>query len=204
MINNYEALDLGRFMKIDRILHTPQEEIDKQVQIVAILADMTEDEVLHLPLADYSSMALQAAFLGDHCEPAEMDGKPIQAGGLLLVPTSDFTKITTAQYVDFQTFVKDFPATLPELLSCFLVPEGKQYNTGYDIAQVQEAVRCITLPQAIGLTAFFFKRFNESIVDSVTSLAQSARKNPRKMKELKKILQQVEMVSRDIGAGLPM
>lgn len=204
MINNYEALDLGRYMKIDHILHTPQEEIDKQVQIIAILADMTEEDVLQLPLADYSAMALQAAFLGDHCEPAEVDGKPILAGGFLLVPTSDFTKITTAQYVDFQTFVKDFPATLPQLLSCFLVPDGKKYNNGYDVAQVQEAVRCITLPQAIGLTAFFFKRFNASIVDSVTSLAQSARKNPRKMKELKKILQQVEMVSRDIGAGLPM
>ena len=100
MINNYEALDLGRYMKIDHILHTPQEEIDKQVQIIAILADMTEEDVLQLPLADYSAMALQAAFLGDHCEPAEVDGKPIQAGEFLLVPTSDFTKITTAQYVD--------------------------------------------------------------------------------------------------------
>ena len=204
MINNYEALDLGRYMKIDRILHTPAEEIDKQVQIVAILADMSEDEVLHLPLADYSAMAVQAAFLGAQCEPAEMDGKPVAAGGMLLVPTKDFTKITTAQYVDFQTFVKDFPSTLPELLSCFLVPEGKEYNTGYDVAEVKEAVRCITLPQAIGLTAFFFKRFNASIVDSLTYLERTGRKDPRKKEKLMKIRMQAEAIFHGIGAGLPM
>lgn len=204
MINNYEALDLGRYMKIDRILHTPAEEIDKQVQIVAILADMSEDEVLHLPLADYTAMAVQAAFLGAHCEPAEVDGKPFEAGGVKLVPTKDFTKITTAQYVDFQTFVKDFPSTLPELLSCFLVPEGKEYNTGYDVAEVKEAVRCITLPQAIGLTAFFFKRFNASIVDSLTYLERTGRKDPRKKEMLKKIRMQAEAIFQGIGAGLPM
>ena len=204
MINNYEALDLGRYMKIDRILHTPAEEIDKQVQIVAILADMSEEEVLHLPLADYTAMAVQAAFLGAHCEPAEVDGKPFEAGGVKLVPTKDFTKITTAQYVDFQTFVKDFPSTLPELLSCFLVPEGKEYNTGYDVAEVKEAVRCITLPQAIGLTAFFFKRFNASIVDSLTYLERTGRKDPRKKEMLKKIRMQAEAIFQGIGAGLPM
>ena len=62
MINNYEALDLGRYMKIDKILHTPAEDIDKQVQIIAILADMPEDKVLLLPLADYASMAKETAF----------------------------------------------------------------------------------------------------------------------------------------------
>ena len=50
MIENYEALDLGRYMKIDKILRTPAEEIDKQVQIVAILADMTEKDVLKIDI----------------------------------------------------------------------------------------------------------------------------------------------------------
>lgn len=204
MIDNYEALDLGRYMKIDRILRAPAEEIDKQVQIVAILADMTEREVLLMPLADYTALAMRAAFLGGKCEHKEADGAPISVGGMNLIPTKDFTKITTAQYVDFQTFAKDFPSTLPELLSCFLVPEGKNYNDGYEVADVQKAVREITLPVALGLTAFFFKQYNASIVDSLTSLDKMAKKNPLMRERAKKIRMEAEAALQSIGGGLPI
>ena len=202
MIENYEALDLGRYMKIDKILRTPAEEIDKQVQIVAILADMTEKDVLLMPLADYTALAMRAAFLGSKCEHKVADGEPVVVGGMRLIPTKDFTKITTAQYVDFQTFAKDFPSTLPELLSCFLVPEGKNYNDGYEVADVQKAVREITLPVALGLTAFFFKQYNASIADSLTSLERMARKNPAMKERARRIRMEAEAALQTIGGGL--
>ena len=204
MINNYEALDLGRYMKIDKILHTPAEEIDKQVQIIAVLADMPEDKVLLLPLADYSAMAKQTAFLGTVCDPVKVDGSPVVLDGLRLIPTKDFTKINTAQYVDFQTFAKDFPGTLPELLSCFLVPEGKAYNDGYDIAEVQKAVRTLNVPTAIGLVAFFLLSFSESIAASVTSLEKEASRDRKKAKEWKKKAKEIAGLLQTLGAGLPI
>lgn len=203
MINNYKALDLGRFMKIDRILRTPAEEIDKQVQIVAILADMTEAEVLQLPLADYQRMALQIGFLGAECPPEEVTGEPFQAGDWLLVPTKDFTKINTAQYVDFQTFAKDYPSTIPELLSCFLVPFGKSYNDGYDIAEVQQAVRELMLPKAIGLTAFFFNSFRKSIEGTLHSLELKTR-NPETRARMAKTKRMAETALLALGGGLPI
>lgn len=204
MITSYEGLDLGRYMKIDRILRTPAEEIDKQVQIVAILADKSVDDVLQLPLAEYSAMAVQTAFLGSLCPPAPVDGSPVEVAGLKLIPTQDFTKINTAQYVDFQTFARDFPSTIPELLSCFLVPEGRSYNEGYDVGKVQAAVRDLPLATAIGLTAFFFDSFKTSIADSLTSLEKTSRKNPEKMKEIAKIRARAETLLLNIGAGLPI
>lgn len=204
MINNYEALDLGRYMKIDKILHTPAEEIDKQVQIIAVLADMPEDKVLLLPLADYSAMAKQTAFLGTVCDPVKADGSPVVLDGLRLIPTKDFTKINTAQYVDFQTFAKDFPGTLPELLSCFLVPEGKAYNDGYDIAEVQKAVRTLNVPTAIGLVAFFLLSFSTSIAASVTSLEKEASRDRKKAKEWKKKAKEIAGLLQTLGAGLPI
>lgn len=203
MITNYEALNLGRYMEIDKILRTPAEEIDKQVQIVAVLSGKTTDEVLLLPLADYTAMAVQTAFLGRMCDPAEVDGRPIEVNGLRLVPVSDFAKINTAQYVDFQTFAKEFPSTIPQLLSCFLVPEGKAYNEGYDIATVHEAVRTLTLPVALGLVAFFFDKFKQLIRSSVTSLEKKARKDPAKKAKIREIRKQAEVLLRSTGAGLP-
>lgn len=204
MINNYETLDLGRYMKIDAILHKPAEDIDKQVQIIAILADMPEDKVLLLPLADYASMAKETAFLGAVCDPVKVDGSPVVLDGLRLIPTKDFTKINTAQYVDFQTFAKDFPGTLPELLSCFLVPEGKAYNDGYDIAEVQKAVRTLNVPTAIGLVAFFLLSFSTSIAASVTSLEKEASRDRKKAKEWKKKAKEIAGLLQTLGAGLPI
>ncbi len=161
MINNYAALPLGTYLKINAILEREGKELDKQVEIIAILADKSPDEVLLLPLADYSAMAKETAFLREYSKPTEISGA-WRFGDL--APVLDFRKINTAQYVDFQAFSKDFPASLPQLLSVFLVPEGKAYNDGYDVLEVQERVKQIPFPDALGLAAFFFRavsRINE-------------------------------------------
>lgn len=202
MIDNYENLTLGRYMRINAVLDEGGEEIDQQVQILAILDDKTPDDILLLPLTDYARMAAQSAFLRVPCKPT-----PITSGWRYgnLVPTEDFRKINTAQYIDFQTFSKQFPATLPELLSCFLVPEGKAYNDGYDVAEVQNKVRELPLPVALGLSAFFLERFSASIEDSITSLRGAAMKAKGKQrKEMLAKLTEVEALLRTAGAGWQM
>ena len=110
MIDNYNEMPLGLFLRIDAILRERAgDEVGTQVGIIALLTGKTEDEVLNLPLAEYSDLAGKTAFLTNHCEPREIDTAAPGWNGL--TPTLDFTKITTAQYIDFQTFAKDWPAT---------------------------------------------------------------------------------------------
>ena len=199
MINDYEHLTLSRFLRIDRVLHTPAEEVDKQVEIISILSDTPIPDILKLPIADYKALARQTAFLGRLCDPDPVGTEAIAVGGFVLVPTTDFTQITTAQYVDFQTFVKDYPASMPQILSCFLTPEGKTYNEGYDIKAVQAAVGELTLPHAVGLVAFFFKRLEASIADTLNSLTLQAR--TKTQKERIATLKAEAMLSRLTGDG---
>ena len=208
MVTSYEALDLGRYMKVNAVLQDEAlEDVDKQVRIIAILADMTEDEVLALPLGDYGSLAAQTAFLREPLPPRPLDPETrrITLGELALIPTRDFTQITTAQYVDFQTFSKGFPQTLPEILSCFLVPEGKTYNQGYDPADVQRALLAMPWPEAVSLSAFFFARFSASIADSLTSLdlARRVTKDKKKREVLERKIREAEAALRRVGVGLP-
>lgn len=202
MIDNYKALTLGRFMKIDAILRSGEDEVQQQVEIIAVLADMDADDVLQLPLGDYAKYAKQTAFLRVPCKPTEItDGYRWRD----LLPVADFRKINTAQYIDFQTFAKDFPATLPEILSVFMVPEGKAYNDGYDPAAVQQQVREMPLADALGLAAFFFGKFSALIVDSLTSWGAEMRKaDPQKKKELTKKIAEVQALLQSAGVGLPM
>ena len=201
MINNYNALPLGTFLELDEVFRLDAEEIDKQVKIVAILANLTEDEVLALPLDNYASMAAQTAFLSEECPPVTAPARVI-VGELVLVPVKDFTKLTTAQYVDFQTFSKGGTAKLPELLSVLLVPEGKKYNEGYDIADVVKAVRSLSLPVALGLSAFFFDSLRKSIEASLTSLEETTKRIPKEKR--RELLKTVERLLRTAGAGSEM
>ena len=203
MIDNYDALTLGAYMRVNAVLETDADELQKQVEIIAILADKSPDEVLLLPLTDYAEMAKETAFLRVPCKPAE-----VSEGWRLgeLVPVMDYRKINTAQYVDFQTFAKGFPGTLPELLSVFLVPEGKAYNDGYDVAEVQERVRAVPFPVALGLAAFFFERFLQLTEDSLTSWATEAGKirDKKARAQMMEKVAEVEALLRSIGVGLPM
>lgn len=202
MIDNYGALTLGRYMKVNAILQGEGDELDKQVQIIAILADMTADDILLLPIGDYARMAAQTAFLREHCKPTEIgDGWHLDE----LRPVTDFRRINTAQYIDFQTFAKGFPASLPQLLSVFLVPEGKAYNDGYDVAEVQHRVEDIPFPDALGLAAFFFARFLRLTEDSLTSWGEALRKekDARKRTEIRMKIAEVKALLQSVGDGLP-
>lgn len=203
MIDNYSDLNVRTFLKVDAILQDKSlDDVDKQVGIFALLSGKSESDILSLPLGDYSAMAAKAAFLSRPCTPAKIpDG--YRYGDL--VPTTDFRKIITAQYIDFQSFSKGFPGTLVEVLSIFLIPEGKMYNEGYDIADVHKAVGDMPFPEALGLSAFFFGKYLTSIEDSLTSWGQEVRtmKDKAKKKATMKKIAEVQELLRSAGVGLP-
>lgn len=198
MITHYEDLTVAAFLELDAVIRSDADEIDKQVAIVALLNDTTEETILALPLAEYTHLAGQTAFLTQPCTPQEPDGRPLTLGDLVLIPVTDFTKVNTAQYVDFQTFSRDFPATLPELLSIFLVPEGHAYGEGYDVADVQQAVRTMSWPAALGWSAFFFDSYLKSIADTLSSLAS----DPQTRDKAMQLRDTIQALMSSAGAGL--
>lgn len=201
MIDNYNDLSLGLFLDIDAVLHSDAEEIDKQVDIIALLTGEDRDTILALPLEEYAALSAKTDYLRHECPPATAPDRVI-VGGLVLNPVRDFTKINTAQYVDFQTFSKGLPGRLPELLSVLLVPDtARGYNEGYNVADVQDAVRSLPLPVALGLAGFFFACLSASIADSLTSLEETAKSLPTE-KGMALLKKAEEMRSLLAGAGL--
>ena len=199
MIDNYTNLPLGLFLDIDAILQSDAEEIDKQVRIIALLDDTTTEAVLALPLKEYAAKAAAPDFLRHDCPPVSAPSRVI-SGDLVLIPTKDFTNITTAQYVDFQTFSKGGNQKLPELIAVLLVPEGHKYNDGYDISQVVRVVRDLPLPEALGLNAFFFGQLVQSIQASLTSLESAAKTLPKQRRtELEKKAEDLQSLLRSTG-----
>ena len=199
MIDNYTNLPLGLYLDIDAVLQSDAEDIDKQVRIIALLDGTTTEAVLALPLKEYSAKAAATDFLRHDCPPISAPSRVI-SGDFVLRPTKDFTNITTAQYVDFQTFSKGGTAKLPELIAVLLVPEGRNYNDGYDVAQVVRVVRDLPLPVALGLSAFFFGQLVQSIQASLTSLELAAKSLPKRRRvELERKAEDLQGILRGVG-----
>lgn len=161
MIDNYADLPLGDWLAIQRVVREEGgEDIDKQARVIAILSGSDPRDVLALPLGEYADMARKADFL---TRPAEQIrrrvAKSYKAGKYDLALTDDIRKITAAQFIDFRTFADKGEDGLVPILSVFLVPKGKRYNDGYDITEVQDAIRNdLTVEDAFTLSAFFLSR----------------------------------------------
>ena len=185
MIDNYKDLPLKKFLELRDIDTEGMEDIDVQVEIIAILADMPEEEVINLPLTEYKKMVSKTAFLAT--QPKEMKNPPktIKVNGREYDVVSDVRNFTTGQYIDYQSYIKDpenLEKNFDKMMSIFLIPKGKKYGNGYDIAEVVKDALDISVETVIGLSRFFFQQLQSSINNTLTYLEWMMKKLSRKEK----------------------
>ena len=184
MIDSFDKLTIGAFLRLAAI-PDDLEPLDKQVAILAVLSGCSEDDILALPLAEYSRRVAASRFL-DGEMPRRLPQRSYKCGDYTLVPVRDFRKITTAQFVDFKTFTdraggdaRRLSAMTVELLSCMLTPDGCEYCDGYDPADVQDAIReHLRADDALALSAFFLSRW----IASSRRILASSRRTARRLK----------------------
>lgn len=203
IIDNYRNLPVGKWLEILELSKDENvDALEQQVKTIAILTGLAEDEVLDLPIMEYKSLASKTKFLEKEYEGKLQIAKSYGLNGMELIPVKDFNKITTAQYVDYQTFSKEGDMYLVQTLSTLLVPKGKKYNDGYDMDAVQEAIReNLSVADVLSLYAFFLTKWVKSIKDSQTYLDKEIKKIPNKEMRAKLMKQMQEIRSKINGVG---
>lgn len=208
IIDNYRDLPIGLYLEIcDIDRREDLEDINKQVSIISVLTGMAEEDIYDLPLADYRELAAKTHYLSHPYEGEILTAKNYIVGKFTLVPIEDYRKITTAQYIDFQTFAKDAERNIVEILSCMLIPKGKKYNQDYDVLEVQKALReHLCVADALSLLAFFFVQYRQSIKDSLTYSREMAMRlrDPEKKRRMLREIQKEEDRLLKLGDGLRM
>ena len=208
IIDNYRDLPIGLYLEIcDIDRREDLEDINKQVSIISVLTGMAEEDIYNLPLEEYRQLAAKSQYLRHPYEGEILTAKNYIVGKFTLVPVEDYRKITTAQYIDFQTFAKDAERNIVEILSCMLIPKGKKYNQDYDVIEVQKALReHLCVADALSLLAFFFVQYRQSIKDSLTysrEMAMRLRDPEKKRRMLREIQKEEDRLLR-LGDGLRM
>lgn len=184
MINSYKDLTIGKYQEIRNIQAT--EELDVQVALLSILSDMDEDAILDLPVPQYKKMVQESTFLLKEPVVSPKCPKKVRMNGHDYYVMSDVRKMKTSQYIDYQTYLsKNDPDNyLPYILSCFIIPEGKTYNDGYDVSMViDEIVNFLPIEIALSIARFFFIKLQSSIKTMLTYLESKMRKMMRKEKD---------------------
>lgn len=153
---------------LDIIQDNNRDSIDKEEEMISILANKTPEEIENMPTVELRGLTSQLGFLTEKAEAVEVR-KEYKVGDFTLVPEKKITKIKAGQFISFQEFAKVYRDNnadvkyIPYLLSCFLIPKGKTFAEGYEVEDVQEAIaEHLSIVDALSLTAFFLTSINQS------------------------------------------
>lgn len=192
MIDNYNKLSIGKFMEIQDIDFTGMEEIDIQVSLIAILNDMTEDEVMDLPLNDYKDCVRKLKFLATKPEPKTKIPKAVKLDGKEYTVIKDIKEMTAGQYIDYQNYLSHKENKyLPHILSCFIIPKGEKYGDS-NLMEIIEIIKTeLPIGIALNMSAFFLKKWESLTKGTLTYLGLKMKWMMRKEKnqEVKKKMQ---------------
>lgn len=161
---SWKDLTIGDLMKIREIdalqLATNDE---KNLRVAAIIAEIPYEEMLQIPLNDVRVYMDKTEFLLTKPVP-EKARRHYEINGRKYRLFKDASEMTVAQYLDFQAIYESGFENMPaEMLSIFLIPEGHEYNDGYDKEEVLNDMYSMSVVEGLGVADFFTKRFVKSI-----------------------------------------
>lgn len=193
---NWNEMPLGLWQKEQEIIRDQETDtVDKNVRLVALMYDMTEEEAYNTELNEFSQMLDGIGWLSQL--PTVPQVSPAyNLNGNVYVVTLNPQKVTTAQYIDFKSFDPNDVSKIHLILSTVMIPSGHAYNDGYEIETVQQDILdYLRVPHALSIVRFFFQYYKALTMNSLHSLTQSLKKEARRTKDREKrnqIMQQIK------------
>lgn len=157
----YYDLTIDKYLQIKEILEEGTDDLNIQVQMIAVLDECDEDDVLDLPIDEYKEKVRMIDFLSSPVVPSPKCPKTITIAGQVYETVQDIKKFTAGQYIDYETLMKseDFYAHIPNILACLFIPKGKDYGKDYDIMEVADKIRYnVSIGMAIDVCFFFMMK----------------------------------------------
>lgn len=205
MITSYNELTVGKYQEIRKIDFDDLDILEQQVALIAVLNDMDEEEVFDLPLEEYKELSAGLQFLNT---PPQIDYKrklkSITLKGQEYRILQDAREMTAGQYIDYQHYLgaDNFDEQLPNILTVFVLPKGKEYGEDYDIYELAQTFRKdMPIITAMEIAAFFFRVSQFSIKTSLRSLRMRLRMMMRRTKDetvkeqMREAISQLELLS---------
>jgi len=200
MVTSYKEMTLQMYEHLSKIAESDTDDIEKQIQMVSVLTGKSVKEVEDLPISEYHSLAKKTVFLMREPAVEQIKSNTVKINERVYVITNDVTKITTAQYIDFQEYMKQ-GKNLANVLSTLLVPKGEKYGEA-DFLEVKKDIERLPICTALGLNAFFLQRFSKLIGNMLHCSISTLTSEEQKTKA-KELIQWWERLATG-GVGFPL
>ena len=184
-----------QYWEIFDILNSGASDLQKQAELIALIEGKSVDEILSLDMSSAAELINKLEFLNKfelskryHPSSIIIDNKKYNV-------YPNLANLNVAQFIDYQSFIaQPFRDSYDKILSIFLIPDGHEYNSGYDILEVQEAIRTkLSWLEIQNLLNFILVRYVDSYNHSLAYLTKKVRKekNPQKKMEMERNLNQL-------------
>lgn len=144
----WNDITLRQFLKIKELITEEQDEYT----VFNLLDIVYNINSVELPISEIKNYSLE--FLKTEMPKPKLK-KYYTINGHTYDSHFDLTSIATGQFIDYTNYCKN-NSSLEKLISVFFTPEGKSYNSGYDIREVQNDILDLSIP-VVNELAFFFK-----------------------------------------------
>lgn len=181
--NSWSSITYSEFEELTQILAADIPEDYKVVNLLSILSGLTTAEIESLPIRKIQSLLPYLDFL--KTPPQETKHKDVyEVNGRKYILQAYIPAITTAQYLDYSNYMKE-DKDIIKLASCFLVPEGHEYNDGYNIEQVWLDINDMYFMDVKAIAFFLLNQYAALQLISIDSLKTSMKKMKIKKKQIK-------------------
>ena len=194
--NNWQSISIKKFDEISEILShinnvNDDEALEININLLSILCDVSAEEIEDLPLTEFSKLVKQTEFLKEMPKVDIKDSYVINGKKYVLL--ANVQKMTTAQYIDYQTLVKNADKNVKELLSVFLIPKGKKYGE-YDLEEVMSDIYNYFPIADARAVSFFFTLVLQSLTKATLISLERRTKKELKKTKTKEEKEKIEML----------
>lgn len=190
-MKDWKDITLKQYYTIKELLEEPDDYTT--YNIIDLLYSV---DSVNLPLTELKKYSGSLEFLNK--EVPVVNIKPqYKINGVTYNSNFNLTQVTAAQFIDYQNYIGT--EHFEDYLSVFFIPEGHQYNDGYDIEQVKKDLLELDFP-TVKSVAFFFTIFLAKLQNSFLSyLKKDLRKmKMEKRKEIEELISKLEKTNLEL------
>lgn len=188
----WSNVTLKMFKEIQDLLEAPDDYTEANLRQLIYGVDTSD-----MPIAEASKYDI--SFLRNEVDKKNVKLKETYwLNGKKYRSNINLTKVSTAQFIDFTNYAKEESTDFNKLLSVFVIPDGHNYNDGYNMKEVQEDLLQLDIATVYSLSFFMTKQlqlfaiiFQASLVEEMEKMNLSLTEKKQLEKSLKEAMTSV-------------
>lgn len=181
------------FELVDKLNDPELEETDKEVYKLSFINNIPEDDIWNLNIGEFRKLQVESLWMDDFKIQEDVKFKSLDINGSKYTIDTNLQNFTVAQYIDFQTFFpkrNTNPRVLGNILACFIIPQGKEYASGYDISELVRSINSnLDILTANEIMFFFLKQYLISIRVTANYFNWTLKRLKKKTKNKEKVIE---------------